>query len=185
MPRNGKKRWLWLLLIPVGAICLPLLLFIAMMVGSEMMGALIGPVNIFNSTTHIPAEADIAGHYQLSKKDSRDSENESGPVSEDSGFTLRPDHELEVRDLPDFGGFGGPPLCSYNGTGKWRLDENSASVMLNMDITTVLPAKSGGLPSCKPANFGSFAVLGRSKPYHFWWYIGDPDSDEGLVYKLR
>jgi hypothetical protein len=57
--------------------------------------------------------------------------------------------------------------------------------MLDMNITTVLPAPSGQLPSCQPANFGSFAVLGHSRPYRFWYYIGDPDEGEGLMYKLR
>lgn len=187
MPQGKRKRWLWLLLIPgiPAAILCVLLLPFALMAGSQMMGALIGPVNVWNSTSKVPAEADVEGQYQLSKPEVVNAGNSTVRIPGDSGFVLRANHELEVHDLPKFDGFGSSSGCAYNGTGRWSLDPNPAGVVLSLNITTVLPAGTGDLPSCGPEYFGAFSVLGHSKPYRFWYVIGDPDSDQGLLYKLR
>jgi hypothetical protein len=184
MPQRNRKRWLWLLLIPAAILCVLILPF-ALIVGGHLAGALVGPVNVWNSTSRIPSEAEIAGRYQYSKNGSVNDEDPTVKISDDSGFTLGQDHDLEVHNLPKLDGFGKPSGCAYNGTGKWSLWGNRAGVMLDMKITTVLLPRPGYLPSCEPASFRNFSVLGKSRPYRFWYYIGDPDEGEGLVYRLR
>ena len=170
--------------IPV-AVFLVLALPIMLIVGSNLIGAFVGPVNYFNSARRIPADAEVLGAYQFSAKDSRNTENPDFKIPGDSRFILGPNHQLEVHDLPKYDALGKPAGCAYNGKGKWRIDGPADSIMLNMDITTVLPAEPNHLPSCPPYYFADFAVLGNSRPYRFWYYIDDPDSGEGLEYKLR
>jgi len=186
MPQQRRKRWLWLLLIPgvPAAVLLVLFLPFALIAGSQMMGAFFGPVNVWNSTSKMPAEADIQGHYQISESDSRNTVKDYGlRVPADSGFMLGANHVLEVHNLPKFDGFGKPAGCAYNGTGRWSLYKNPAEIELDLNITTVSPTEGESLPSCPPEHFGAFAVLGHSKPYRFWYYVDDPDLDEGLTYK--
>ncbi len=185
MSVKNKRRWRWLILGIPAALVLVLFLLFALIVGSHLIGAFIGPVNFFNSASHIPADAEVQGTYQLSIKDSRNTENSDFKIPDDSGFTLGPNHSLEVHDLPNFNGFGKPAGCAYNGTGKWLIFGSGSSIRLTLNVTTVLPAKQGHLPSCPPKNFGGFAILGHSRPYRFWYYTNDPDEGQGLLYKLR
>lgn len=185
MSVRNKRRWLWLILGIPAALILVFFLPFALIVGSNMIGAFIGPVNFFNSASHIPADAEVQGTYQLSIKDSRNTENSDFKIPDDSGFTLGPNHEFEVHDVPGFDGFGKPIGCAYNGTGRWLIRGYNLSIMLDMNITKVFPPAPGHLPSCPPQYFGEFAVLGHSRPYRFWYYTDDPDEDQGLLYKLR
>ena len=186
LPKN-KRRWFWLLLILAVPAAAPLVFFLplALIVGSNMIGAFIGPVNFFNSASYIPADAEVQGTYQLSIKDSRNTENADFKIPDDSEFTLGPNHQLEVHDLPSFTDFGKPAGCAYNGTGKWLISGAEDSVTLSLNITKVAPEKPGHLPSCAPYYLGDFAVIGHSRPYRFWYYIDDPDLGEGLAYNLR
>jgi hypothetical protein len=186
MSQRDRKRWLWLLLIPAipAAIVCVVLLPLALIVGGHVVGALVGPVNVWNSTTHIPPDAEIEGHYQISKDDSINIKNLNVEIPSDSAFTLGPDHRLEVHNLPNFDQYGKATGCVHNGTGKWDLYQSPSGVMFGMNITTVVPTKLGD-PSCGPANFGSFAVLGRTRPYRFWYWIDDPDLGKGIMYKSR
>jgi len=155
-----------------------------MMMGTRLLSIFVGPINIWNTTRSVPPIEAISGHYQLSDVTSEDLEKRGIFVSDHSGFTLYPDHKLEVFDLPAFDGFGKPLDCNYRGTGTWALYDSNMDVTLDMSIQAA-PIAKGDLPSCPLENAGLMTVLGRSAPYRFWYVIGDPDEDEGTLYKKR
>jgi hypothetical protein len=180
-----KREWLWLLLIPTGAIMVAIgipLVLIGMLIGSRVLAMVAGPVNIWNTTRHLPPMADFTGYYQLTDRSWKESEELGAPVSRKSGFRLRADHRMEVFDLPDFGSSGEPNFCSYNGTGNWSSYEDGDEVMLSLNIKVTTPAPPGNRPSCGPISLNGFTLLGHSAPYRFWCDIGDPDSEQGLTY---
>ena len=179
---QGKKEWRWLLLIPAGILSMPPLL-IAMLMGTRLLSIVAGPVNIWNSTWHVPPVADTAGYYGLSKTEWAGLKPNEGLVSRRSGFRLNPDHRVEVIDVPAFDGFGEPLNCNYNGTGDWRLDQGGG-VTLTVSIRVSTPSPIGK-PSCDPISLSLFQLLGHSPPYRFWYYIGDPDEETGLTYFRR
>jgi hypothetical protein len=90
-----------------------------------------------------------------------------------------------VLDLPAFDMGGNPKDCHYNGTGTWSVPDGSGDKALDMNIVTTVPAAEGTVSSCGPDSFAFLQLLGHSAPYHFWYYIGDPDEDEGLTYRRR
>jgi hypothetical protein len=185
MPPANGKRWLWLIPgIPAGILLL-LLLPIALIAGGNVAGSFFGPVNVWNRTTQIPPDADVAGVYRYSEGGSVNDPDFHVMVPDNSSFTLKPNHELVVHNLPKLDGFGKPTGCAYNGTGKWGIGGNGEGFSLNFDVTSALPANPGDLPSCTPEHFGAFDILGKSRPYRFWYVIGDPDTGEGILYKLR
>jgi len=98
---------------------------------------------------------EIVGYYRLSKDTGR--APQGAILSEHSGFRLGADHKLEIFELPAFD--------------------------LIIDLSS--PAWPGGRPSCAPAALGLFEFLGHSRPYRIWYYIGDPDSEQGLTYVLQ
>jgi hypothetical protein len=178
-----KRKWLWLLLIPAGviivAIAIPFLLM-AMLIGTRLLSAVAGPVNFWNTTRHLPPMADFAGYYKLSERSWKDSKKLDAEVSRASGFRLGADHRMEVIDLPAFDGFGQPAHCSYNGTGVWRWYEDG-EVTLTLDIKA-RTTSTGNRPSCDSTSLGGLTLLGHSPPYRFWYYVGDPDDEQGLTY---
>lgn len=186
MSLKTNKKWLWLLIpgIPAAVLCV-LFLPLALMMAGHLGGALFGPVNVWNSTDRMPSDTDVIGSYDYSESGSVNDEDPRVTVPSDSGFTLGPNHDLEVQNLPKLDGFGRPTGCAYNDTGKWGIAGNGGGFSLSMNITAVLPANPGNLPSCDPEYFGDFEVLGKSRPYRFWYYIDDPDTGEGLLYELR
>jgi hypothetical protein len=163
---------------PLCAFC-----FLAAKIGTELQSWLTGPVNVWNTTYGNPTAQDLTGYYQISHKS--DLQKRRIFASENSGFRLTADYKLEVVDLPAFDIQGNPRDCHFNGTGSWSVPVGSGDKVLNININTVVPALPGNLPSCGPDNFASFQMLGHSTPYHFWYYIGDPDEDEGLTYRRR
>jgi hypothetical protein len=179
-----KRKLLWLLLIPVGVLSVPLLLF-GMLIGSRLLSVLVGPVSIWNTTWHIPPVADTVGYYEFSEINWGGGGHE--PLrSEDlkhSGFRLNADHTIEVIDVPAFGGFGEPLNCVYTGTGEWSEDERGG-VMLDISIKVPTPGVSNK-PLCAPASLSLIQVLGHSPPYRLWYGIGDPDNEMGLKYVRR
>lgn len=84
-------------------------------------------------------------------------------------------------DLPAFGGFGKPRDCNYNGTGHWSIDGSGGDITLTLDIEEVSPALKGNLSPCGKDALSLFVLLGHSAPYHFWYYIDDPDEWRGLT----
>ena len=176
-----RKRWLLLLLIPVGIAAIPFLVF-GMFIGTELLSMVAGPVNIFNTPRRAPSATEIAGYYRLSKK--RDRAPTGATLSEHSGIRLGADHRLEMTDVPSFADPGERPTCNYNGTGKCSFsDDGEARLDLNVDEST--PPRPGDLPSCGAAGLWLFEVLGHSRPYRIWYGIGDPDSEQGLTYELQ
>lgn len=186
MLRMTKRKWLWLLIpgIPVAVLCV-FFLPLALIVAGHLGGALFGPVNVWKSTTRMPSDADIVGSYHYSESGSVNDEDPHVTLQGDSGFTLGPNHELEVHNLPKLDGFGKASGCAFNGTGKWSVSRAGDMLSLDMNLTAVLPANPGNPPSCHAEYFGDFAILGKSRPYRFWYVTGDPDSGAGLLYKLR
>jgi|SRR5579859_15944 len=180
-----KRKWLPLLLtiavVAMIAVGVPLLLF-GMMIGTRLLSLVAGPVNIWNTTQHLPPISDFAGYYRLSDRSWKNSKELGAPVSKNSGFRLSADHRVEVFDLPDFGTSGEPNYCSYNGTGDWSWYESGDEVTLSLNIKMTAPAPPGNRPSCGSANLMLFNVLGHSPPYRVWYDIGDPDNDQGLTY---
>lgn len=145
-----------------------------MMIGSRLLGVLVGPVNVWNTTWHTPSSSDIAGYYKLPKGSARG-------ISERSGFRLTADHRVEVIDVPAFDGFGERIRCNYNGTGTWNAIENGG-VQLILSIDTLPQVTPEKPASCGPASLGGFELLGHSTPYRIWYGIGDPEGGTGLTY---
>jgi hypothetical protein len=177
-----RKRWLLLLLIPLGLAAIPVLLF-GMLLGTRLLSIVVGPVNIFNTPRHAPRAGEMAGYYRLSKEARR--APRGAKLSERSGFRLDADHRFEMTDVPSFGEFGEQPNCYYDVAGKWGLRDDGEGVILYLTMDELTPAP-GDRPLCAPAGlYGVFEVLGHSRPYRIWYGIGDPDSDEGLTYVLQ
>jgi hypothetical protein len=187
LSRRPKKRWLWLL-IPVGVlgiICaIPLLLF-GMLIGSRLLMIVAGPVNIWNTTWHIPSSTEVAGYYKVSKESTGLDPNSGYRISARSGFRLTPDHRVEVViELPAFGLAGERLECNYNGTGTWSSFENSGvTIDLNIDVSS--QTTLGASPNCGVTSPGLLQLLGHSPPYRIWYGIGDPDNGEGLTYSQQ
>jgi len=175
----AHKRWL-LLLIPVGILGSPFLLM-AMLIGSRLLSALIGPVNVWNITKHVPPVADLAGEYGGPDPAGRGKLHDG--LSDHSGFRLSADRRAEVFDLPAYDVSGTPLPCVYRGMGNWMALE-VGDVTISIDIKELAPAPPGAKPSCDTKNLG-FQLLGRSPPYKLWYYIGDPDEDTGLTFVRR
>jgi hypothetical protein len=175
------------LLIAVGALALLPVLLIGMMIGTRILSIVFGPVNIWNSVHRNLADANLAGTYQLSEKSRTDLENMGIFTVAQSGFTLHPDHTMEIVDVPALDGFGDPRHCSHNGTGTWNVYSPSGQVSLGLGVAEGDPPPGAKSPSCLPKNsyLLSFQVLGHSVPYRFWYYIGDPDEDQGLTYSRQ
>jgi hypothetical protein len=176
-----RKRWLLLLLIPVAIVAVPVLLF-GMLIGTRLLSMVAGPVNIFNTPGHAPSAAEIAGYYRLSKDVNR--APRGGILSERAGFSLGSDHRLEMTEMPAFDGFGESLNCDYNGTGSWS-SSSDGDVQLYLSIETSTPSRPGKQTSCGATGSGGFEVLGHSRPYRIWYWIGDPDSEQGLTYELQ
>jgi hypothetical protein len=168
-------------LIPTAILASPFL-FIAMMMGSRLLSTLTGPVNIWNMPTSIPPADDIAGHYRMSGQTDEQLRGRGIFISNRSGFTLYPDHKLEVVDLPAFDEWGKSRDCNYNGIGTWNLYGPSGEITLDMNVKA-LPAAPGNQPSCGIENASLMTLLGHSAPHRFWYFIGDPDEDTGLLYR--
>ena len=180
---RGKRKWFWLVLvIPLVFASLPLIL-IAMLLGSRLLSILIGPVNIWNTTREPPPPEALAGLYQVAR-DKHFREQEPGLfLSEGSGLRLASDHSLDVIDLPAFDGFGKPLNCHYNGTGTWSLYGGGTDIQLNLNMTESRIARPGSVPSCGKENFSLIELLGQSAPFSLWYDIGDPDEEQGLIYR--
>jgi hypothetical protein len=174
------KTCLLLLLIPAAIVAIAVILVAVM--GSRALALVAGPVNIFNAPWHAPSATEIAGYYRLSKETNRPPEGNKLPRN--AGIRLGKDHVLEITDVPSFGDFGAQPKCNYNGTGKWGFGGEGVKLYLNIDAST--RSQPGDLPSCAPAGlYGVFDVLGHSRPYRIWYWIGDPDSEQGLTFELQ
>ncbi len=177
---SAHKRWLWLL-IPAGILGSPFLLM-AMLVGSRLVSALVGPVNVWNITKHVPPVADLAGEYGPPGRAGRGQQRDL--FSDRIEFRLGPDHRAEVFDLPAYDGSGTPLECAYRGRGDWMVWE-AGDVTISIDIKEVAPAPLGAKPTCRPTSLGLFQLLGHSSPYKLWYYIGDPDEGTGLTFVRR
>ncbi len=177
-----KRNLLWLMLIPVGVLSVPLLLF-GMLIGSRLLSILVGPVNIWNTTWHAPPVADTVGYYEFSEINWGGHEPLRSEDLKHSGFRLSANHTIEVIDVPAFDGFGDPLNCVYSGTGEWSEDEGGG-VMLGISIK-VSTSGASDKPPCAPTSLSLIQLLGHSPPYRIWYNIGDPDNEMGLKYVRR
>jgi len=183
--RSPISSKLGLLFVPVGIVGTPILLlglFLATETGTRLLSSVIGPVNIWNAANSIPPDGEVLGHYRLTGSTEESLHAKGIFISGNSGFTLEPNHKLEVIDLPAFDEWGKPRDCNYNGNGTWSLYGPTGEISLTMDIK-VVPATPENLKACGTENAGLMTLLGHSAPHRFWYVIGDPDEDEGLLYK--
>jgi hypothetical protein len=166
-------------LIPAAIIAV-LLLPAALFLGNGALSLVAGPVNTWNTPWRAPGATEIAGYYRISKENNRAPEGTVLP--EHAAITLGADHRLEIIDVPAFDGLGARLDCNYGGAGKW--DFRGTNLFLSID--TVSPARPEDRPVCDPTSLsGVFEVLGHSRPYRLWYYIGDPDSWQGLTFELK
>jgi len=167
----GKKfsNWWLALLVPVLIACLPLLLM-GFFVANDLAGALIGPPAIWNRTFHSPPRSDLAGQYVETER--RWDRSTSGPGAE---FELRADGSMRVSGLPQD---AITSTCTLSGSGSWTGPNDDQQVDLIVD--------SDGSPgSCPSGAYQFLQLTGHSKPYGFYWVLGDPDSGTGIWFKRR
>jgi hypothetical protein len=179
---TGSKKWFWLA-IPLGVLSVPFLPF-AMMIGSRLVAMLIGPVNVWNMTTHAPSPSDLAGDYEPDRNGAR--YLPSGvQLPAGSHFRLGADHRADVTDLPAYDGFGEPLGWNYSGNGDWTLSEGAQVTLIIYIRGDPTPTIAGDAPSGSSVALGGFELLGHSPPYAIWYGIGDPDEGQGLIYVRR
>jgi len=168
--RQISKWWL-LLMAPVVALALPLVLA-GFFAANNLAGAIIGPPAIWSRPYHALPFADLVGRYVESERHS--DKPKSGP---DAVLELNADGSMRVSNLP--AEFSDQISCTLSGSGTWaQSDESAYESKIETRITSaeaVDPCTSGA----------DFQIVGHSKPYGLYEYLGDPDSGTGVWLKRQ
>ena len=159
-----SSNW-WLLSIPpllfVAAPALLMLFFL----GNNLAGAVFGPPAIWNRTWHSPPRLDIVGEYSESERH-LDHDNGRPPAR----LTLGADGSMIVNNLPfEFG----TDSCILTGKGSWSGPNEEQEIDLNV-------VSDGSPGSCASDSYSFLQLAGHSRPYRFYWVVGDPDSGTGI-----
>jgi hypothetical protein len=168
--RQISKWWL-LLMAPVAALASPLLL-IGFFATNDLAGAIIGPPAIWSLPHHAPPFANLVGRYIESER--RSDKPKSGP---DAVLELNADGSMRVSNLP--AEFSDQVSCTLSGSGTWAQSGESAyESKIEIRITSV-----EAVDPCTSA--ADFQIVGHSKPYSLYEYLGDPDSGTGVWLKRQ
>ncbi len=182
-PRKVTGRIAVLLGSVVLAALLILLTMFASIVIGHIAGALWGAVNIFNSPSAAPPEAEMVGIYHLHPKGAQLIKSLSSVSVKSSTLELCPDHTALLQNVYDYVdtpfGNGQFYLCKISGSGFWHV---SAFTGIEISIELQQSVTVNGPSPCASEKWVSYAILGRGTVHGLWSYIGDPDSDAGFKY---
>jgi hypothetical protein len=132
--------------------------------------------------TEKPKVADLVGTYSLSKSSEDFLHNRKGYVKiPESEIALGSDQTVTITNLPDCAtnGFGKSSGAFLSGEGRWEIEKGMPGWVLTLDI------KRGGSLSGGVYTGCWMCIRGRSAPYRLGVTIGDPDSDETLLYEKK
>ena len=153
------KRLAWGVAIAAVLILLSPVLFMAFLMGNNLVSALLTPTR--DAALIEPTGSALAGTY----------------VSLSSTITLKADHTFTVTQLPSFNVEGRKNDCSWSGMGRWTI---ASSHDLSLQFRSSF--NRNGMVYCSDGTPNSrFTILGQ-KRLKLYLTIGDPDSGEGLEF---
>ncbi len=124
-----------------------------------------------NFTSSEAKQSDLAGTYIPTESTWEFIKNEGGYTVIDISVTLAPDGSLTMTNIPDW--WGSNPSGQPNGQvqgcqGEW-------------DIGQVQDWWELKIISCIVHT--SIPIVGEKPPYQLWFYIGDPDSGDIMIFE--
>jgi hypothetical protein len=155
---RGIPRW-WLMLAAAALVLgLPLFL-IATSTTHHLSRAVLGPPAIWERPWHTPPIASLTGSYIETSRvvDSNDS-----PAK--ATLQLHANGSMEAHGLL----LDWPDTCIVSGTGTWATTGGDR-IILYVHADTARNR-------CDDGSYKALAIAGQSKPYRFYWNVGNPDS---------
>lgn len=130
----------------------------------------------------MPQTSELAGVYVLSDRSRvflRD--QKSYGTTPESAISLDPDGSVSVRNLPDcyIDGFGLGHGRYVSGRGTWEIEQTD----LGFGVTLTIEA--GGTLKRGVYHGSSILIKNRQAPFALVVGIGDPDSNEDIVYERQ
>ena len=125
-----------------------------------------------NFTANRPT--DLTGIYTPTKSSWAFIKNEGGYTVTDISVTLAPDGSLTMTNIPDWWSNG--RYDSNNEVescqGKWGVKQVQSWYELSITCRTPTLISSSSVP-----------IVGERPPYQLWFYIGDPDSGDVMIFE--
>jgi hypothetical protein len=177
-PQSAPRSWR-LRLIPIGLFGVPLFIALGALLFSPIR-YIVGPVNIFNVTRGDVPRRDLVGFYAVSDDDRERASHNGIYLSGDSGMLLNEDHTLRLVGFPSFKN-GESQDCHLNGTGTWKLVQNSGETRLHATLTLAARPEPGELASCGLEEV-ELRMIGHHAPYQLRYEWGDDDPWHALIY---
>ena len=128
------SNWWLVVLVPIAIISVPMLL-LGLIVGGHLVGAIVGPLAIWNRPLNPPVRTEIVGTYHEVKRNWQESLG-----SPSATLRFNDDGTMAVTNLPQYDGI---KSCILSASGTWRIspDDNSG-----VDLTVL---KTDGATTCK------------------------------------
>src|ERR1051326_7678611 len=131
-----------------------------------------------------PKIEDLNGKYVPTEETLKDIVNEGRYEIEENHVFIRllPNGNFDMQNLPDWWltDYGQAQGCLITGQGKWNVVKQQDRWQLRFDFLSeshlCLKKYSSGLTISIP-------IVGNSKPYSLWFYVGHPDSGHIMVFQ--
>ena len=141
-------------------------------------------LNTQNFAMAQPRIEDLNGKYVPTKETLKDIVDEGRYEVEANHVFIRllPNGNFDMQNMPDWWltDYGQSQGCLIIGQGKWDLVEQRNRWELKFDFLSeghlCLKKYSSGLTISVP-------IVGNSKPYALWFYVGHPDSGHTMIFQ--
>jgi len=120
-----------------------------------------------------PAHADLVGTYALTPSTVQFLKDEGGYEAVGASIALAADGTFEMVDMPDWWGAGEPGGGFDSGSGTWKTVKHQEWWDVELHFTSEDP----------PVGTTSIPIAGQAPPYSLWFYIGDPDSGDIIIFE--
>jgi hypothetical protein len=146
--------------------------------------ALITSLSVLSACSDRPSSppdvTDLVGTYELTQR-SRDflRTEKSFEASPQSLSRRLADRNVLLEDIPDvyINPFGESKGASVSGRGTWEIEDDGYDYGLTLSIS------AGGSMPRAIYHGSSILIRGRTPPYRIEMILGDPDSNEWLIYE--
>lgn len=129
-----------------------------------------------------PDPADLVGVYapteaswRLILEEGGYERQEGGYERQETGLTLAANGTFTMTLMPDWwvDPFGKPGGGYHSGTGTWSVVPHQTWWDVQLDFDSPSP----------PVGMTSMPLVGDAPPYRIWFYVGDPDSGDVMIFE--
>jgi len=124
-----------------------------------------------------PEQTDLVGKYIPTTDTLQFIRSEGGYEVIDISITLLQDGSFEMINMPDWWcePFGESNGGFDSGRGKWQVAKRQEWWVIELDFSSENP----------PTGFTSVPLVGEIPPYRLWFYVGDPDSGDVMIFESK